>query len=51
MSSSTATALDFSGPERPVAAGWRRRTLLDLVVGYGLILVVIWTPAPLRSVL
>jgi Type II CAAX prenyl endopeptidase Rce1-like len=51
MSSSTASALDFSGPERPGAAGWRRRTLLDLVVGYGLILVVIWTPAPLRSVL
>src|SRR3984885_13528419 len=51
MSSSTASALDFSGPERPGAAGGRRRTLLGLVVGYGRFRVVIWTPAPLRSVL
>jgi hypothetical protein len=51
MSSSAASALDFSGPERPGAAGWKPRTLLDLIVGYGLILLVIWTPAPLRSVL
>jgi membrane protease YdiL (CAAX protease family) len=51
MSLRAASALDFSGPERPGAAGWRQRTLLDLIVGYGLILIVIWTPAPLRSVL
>jgi hypothetical protein len=51
MSASAASAMDFSGPERPGAAGWKRRTLLDLAVGYGLILIVIWTPAPLRTVL
>src|ERR1700722_10741627 len=51
MSSGTIGALDLSAGGRSAATRWRRRTLLDLVVGYGLILVMIWTPAPLRSVL
>lgn len=51
MSSGTFGALDIRAGGLSESARWRRRTLLELAVGYGLILIVIWTPAPLRSVL
>ena len=51
MSSGVVGTFDLSAGGRPELGRWRRRTLLDLFVGYGLILIVIWTPAPLRSVL
>lgn len=34
-----------------VAAGRKRRDLVELCLGYGLIVVVIWTPRPLQTVL
>ncbi len=51
MSSGTIGALDLPVEGRSEATYWRRRSLVDLAVGYGLILIVIWTPQPLRSVL
>jgi Type II CAAX prenyl endopeptidase Rce1-like len=51
MSTGIIGVLDLPASGRPEVTRWRRRTLLDLAVGYGLILIVIWTPAPLRSVL
>ncbi|WP_254063674.1 CPBP family intramembrane glutamic endopeptidase [Granulicella sp. S190] len=51
MSSSIASALDFAGAVGHSPAGWRRRAMLDLIVGYALILIVIWTPVPLRTFL
>ena len=51
MSSGIVGAFELSTGGVHEAARWRRRTVLDLIVGYGLILIVIWTPAPLRSVL
>ncbi len=51
MSFGTIGALDLPAKDLPESARWRRSTLLDLTGGYGLILIVIWTPVPLRSVL
>ncbi len=35
---------------RPVAAEYKRRDLLELSVGYGLVLLAVWTPRPLQGV-
>src|ERR1700744_5469121 len=34
------------GRENPTAAGSRQRDLLEVSIGYGLILIAIWTPLP-----
>ncbi len=41
MSSGVVGTFDLSAGGTPEVAGWRRRTLLDLIVGYGLMEVVI----------
>jgi hypothetical protein len=51
MSSGSVSALDLSDLSWGDGAGSRRRTLLELAVGYGLILIVIWSPQPWRRVL
>jgi hypothetical protein len=51
MSSGASNALGFSGVEQSYVIGWRNRTFFELVVGYGLILMVIWSPEPFRIAL
>ena len=40
----------YCGRENPTAAGSRQRTLLEVSIGYGLILIAIWTPLPWQRI-
>jgi hypothetical protein len=40
----------YRGRENPTAAGSRQRTFLEVSIGYGLILIAIWTPLPWQRV-
>jgi membrane protease YdiL (CAAX protease family) len=51
MSSVTEKKSTMPTARNSVAAARKRRELLELGVGYGLILLVIWTPRPLQTVL
>jgi hypothetical protein len=42
---------DGWGTESGIAAGSERRALLELSIGYGLILIAVWTPRPLQTLL
>ena len=51
MSSATAKISRRPTADNSVASGGKRRDIVELSVGYGLILLVIWTPRPLQTVL